>query len=158
MASVPNDTELRGLSTSPSGATSYAVLAAYSYLSILASRAFDNPGSAPLDFPSDRPLQLWLPRRQFAASCCLLLRVLLPPDLPRAVTPREQLSAASAARLSGPHRPRPCLQRHAALTDVCSFGCPDNTSDHRLPDLLGPLRPLTYEASMPHCLLQLHAA
>ncbi|KAJ4118627.1 hypothetical protein NW760_015389 [Fusarium oxysporum] len=61
--SVFNDTELRELLTSPPGANSYVTFLASSYLDISASRVFDNPGSAPLDFPYDRPLQPWLPRR-----------------------------------------------------------------------------------------------
>ncbi|KAJ3458949.1 hypothetical protein MRS44_013058 [Fusarium solani] len=47
LARVPNDTELRELLTSPPGAISYVVFAAYSYLDIPASRAFDISGFAP---------------------------------------------------------------------------------------------------------------
>ncbi|KAJ0126501.1 Uncharacterized protein HZ326_30393 [Fusarium oxysporum f. sp. albedinis] len=46
------DTELRELLTLPPGAISYVVFASSFYLDIPASRAFNNPGSAPLDFPS----------------------------------------------------------------------------------------------------------
>ncbi|EXK76390.1 hypothetical protein FOQG_18869 [Fusarium oxysporum f. sp. raphani 54005] len=51
---VSNDTELRELSTSPSGTISYVTSAASSHLDITASRAFDILGSAPLRF-SARP-------------------------------------------------------------------------------------------------------
>lgn len=52
MTRVPNDTELRELLTSPPGAISYVVFAAYPYLDIPASRAFDIPGFAPsIRFP-----------------------------------------------------------------------------------------------------------
>ncbi|KAI8416941.1 hypothetical protein FOFC_03254 [Fusarium oxysporum] len=49
--SVCNDIELRELLTSPSGATSHVLFAASSDPDIPASRACDNPGSTPLDFP-----------------------------------------------------------------------------------------------------------
>ncbi|KAJ0127592.1 hypothetical protein HZ326_29305 [Fusarium oxysporum f. sp. albedinis] len=55
---VCNDIELRELLTSPSGATSHVLFAASSYLDIPASRAFDNPGSAPLDFPQNRWVEM----------------------------------------------------------------------------------------------------
>jgi hypothetical protein len=63
VTSVCNDIELRELSTSPSGATSHVLFATSSYSDIPASRAFDNSGSVPLDFPYDRLLQLLLPEQ-----------------------------------------------------------------------------------------------
>jgi hypothetical protein len=142
VTSVPIDTELRELLTTPSGTISYVVSVASSYLDITASRAFDILGSAPLRFPARPTSAASAAQTTFAAFCrltieghrTLTLILTCSPSLPRptfAASAAEQDQQPSAARLSGPsvapnfdarvsNGSLPFPQPKRCMTDLCS--------------------------------------
>jgi hypothetical protein len=120
VTSVSNDIKLRELLTSPSGATSHVLFAASSYPDISASRAFDNPGSAPLDFPYDRLLQLLLPEQHQQP---LAARLLGPSGAPLSRrTGPKWLAALFAAR-----------KLHDRSLQSCTAQRPSSSLQPRLP-------------------------
>jgi hypothetical protein len=123
-----DDIELRELLTLPSGTPSYRLPQAppEPRLSGFAS----HPtlwAQCPLR-PTDRPTSAALAAQTHAASCCSILRALLPLGYFGALTPLRHSSAATAARRPGPSRPRPDLQLRAASTDLCRYTLPRDQS------------------------------
>jgi hypothetical protein len=140
----PDDIELRELLTSPSGAFSCLMLLALSSLDILASRADDILGPAPsTSLASTLPQPTDLCSSGCPDDTCSILLL----DTPSLLAPeffwlsRFDGILLQPRLLDFPDHRRPYRQLHAALTDLCSFGCPDKTGSHQLPDFLGPRHP-----------------
>ncbi|KFA68518.1 hypothetical protein S40285_10781 [Stachybotrys chlorohalonatus IBT 40285] len=139
----PDDIELRGLLASPEGAFSCLVLLALPSLDIVASLADDILGPAPsTSIASTLPQPTDLCSSGCPDDTCSILLLdppsFLAPEFFRLSRFDDILLQPRLLNFPDHHRP---YWLHAALADLCSFGCPDKTDCHRLPDLLGPRHP-----------------